>query len=369
MLLQDFDFQFPPELIANYPCARGEARLMVVHRKSKEIHHTTFPHILDFLDPGDLLVLNNTKVIPARLFGQKETGGKVEVFLLQSSPRKRGSTLWKCLIHASVRVRCGQRIYFRALNPSAPVAKCIEINSDGTCLLEFEKDFPFEKLGHIPLPPYIQRKDEEADQTNYQTVFAKHEGAVAAPTAGLHWTEELLNKAQQKGIEIAEVTLHVGLGTFQPIRTENILDHKMHAEYYEVSKDALLKMKEAKRVVCVGTTSVRVAETIANQTSPQMDSCASWLGGGVSCDTAPPALYFRALNPSEVMSGWTNLYITPGYSFKNTHALQTNFHQPKSSLFVLVSSFAGCDLMQKAYQEAIAQKYRLFSYGDTMLVL
>ena len=341
MKLSQFDFQYSPELVAQVPSAeRGSSRLLVAHRKTQEIHHTTFDHILDFLEPGDCLVVNDTKVFKARLLGTKENGAKVEVFLLS---RSEGS-LWECLSRSRAGLEVGQKIFFDSMKIGAYVT--IKEVLEGFIHVEFQSQEDFEKIlndhGHMPLPPYIERPDEVLDSDRYQTIFASNRfnwGAVAAPTAGLHWTPELLEKAKVKGIELVSVTLHVGVGTFLPISTENILDHKMHAEYFELSKDAAQKINDAKRVVAVGTTAVRALE-------------ASSLEGKV--------------RPG---SGWTELFITPGFQFQVIDALQTNFHQPKSSLLVMVSAFAGRDFIFRCYDAAISHRYKLFSYGDTMLIL
>ncbi len=335
MKLSQFDFQYPPEWVAQYPPAqRGDAKLLVAHRKTQELHHTTFDHVLDFLESGDCLVVNDTRVFKARLWGEKETGGKVEVFLLH---RQSEGSSWKCL--SSKKLKLGQKIIFGS-NCSGIVRAMSE---EGKLEVEFSYEGRFEdiieKYGHMPLPPYIERTDEAIDCDRYQTIFAKKQGAVAAPTAGLHWNQELLEKARQKGVEIVSVTLHVGAGTFLPIRTENILDHKMHAEYFEISKEVAQKINEAKRVVVVGTTTVRALESSAHE-------------GRV-----------------EAKSGWTDLFIYEGFKFQIVDALQTNFHQPKSSLLVMVCAFAGRDFIFRCYQEALRHRYHLFSYGDTMLIL
>ena len=329
--------------MAQYPSVqRGQSRLLVAHRSTQEIHHTTFEYILDFLERGDCLVVNDTRVFKARLLGKKETGGKVEVFLLNRHPeqvchpeRSEGST-WLCL--SSKKLKVGQKIIL-----GTTCCGIIREVSEGKSEVEFSYDGDFEDVledhGHIPLPPYIERPDEAIDGDRYQTIFAARQGAVAAPTAGLHWTSDLLEKAKAKGIEVVSVTLHVGIGTFLPIRTENILDHKMHSEYFELSKETAEKINNAKRVVAVGTTTVRALESSAQEGS------------------------IKAGN------GWTELFIYPGFRFQVVDALQTNFHQPKSSLLVMVSAFAGRDFILGCYQEAISHRYQLFSYGDTMLIV
>ncbi|MBI3017596.1 MAG: tRNA preQ1(34) S-adenosylmethionine ribosyltransferase-isomerase QueA [Deltaproteobacteria bacterium] len=341
MKLPQFDFQYPLELVAQVPSAeRGQARLLIAHRKTEELHHTTFDHILDFLENGDCLVVNDTKVFKARLLGTKENGAKVEIFILKQI---KGS-LWECLSRSRAGLEVGQKIFFDPMKIGATVT--IKEVLEGFIHVEFQSQEDFEKIlndhGHMPLPPYIERPDEVLDSDRYQTIFASNRfnwGAVAAPTAGLHWTPELLEKARAKGIEIASITLHVGIGTFLPIRAENILEHKMHAEYFELSKETAEKINNAKRVVAVGTTTVRVLESSAQE---------------------------GKVKPG---SGWTELFITPGFQFQIVNALQTNFHQPKSSLLVMVSAFAGHDFIFRCYDEAISYRYQLFSYGDTMLIL
>ena len=356
MILSQFDFKYPPELVAQYPSAqRGGSQLLVAHRKTQEIHHTTFEHILDFLEAGDCLVVNDTRVFKARLLGKKETGGRCEIFLLSRHPeqvchpersdrhpeaRRAEGSLWQCL--GSKKLKVGQKII---LGPDC-WGRIRDISEDGKSIVEFSYDGDFkdilEKYGHMPLPAYIERSDEAIDTDRYQTIFAANRfnwGAVASPTAGLHWNKELLEKARTKGIEIASVTLHVGTGTFLPIRTENILDHKMHAEYFELSKEAAEKINGAKRVVAVGTTTVRALESSFQE------------------DKIKPG------------SGWTQLFIYPGFRFQVVDSLQTNFHQPKSSLLVMVCAFADRDFILRCYTEAISRHYQLFSYGDTMLIV
>ena len=350
MKLIEFDFTYPPNLVAQYPSVqRGKSRLLVAHRKTKELHHTTFDHIADFLEPNDCLVLNDTKVFPARLLGKKETGGKIEIFLLHqlSPPVKKSfpgltgeSNFWFCL-HNSV-LKKGQKILFQD-SQNKSVATIQEILGKEQMIVRFECETSFSDFlkyyGHIPLPPYIERPDEVLDSDRYQTLFSKNSGAVAAPTAGLHWTEELLNGVKKKGIEIAPLTLHVGAGTFLPIRVDEIQDHKMHSEYVEISKTSSEKINEAKRVVAIGTTTVRALESLVQE--------------------------------GKIISGsrWTDLFIYPGYEFQGVDVLQTNFHQPKSSLLVMISAFAGRDFIFRCYEEAIQKNYQLFSYGDTMLIL
>lgn len=358
MNISDFDFNFPQGLIARYPSEiRGESKLLIAHRKTQEIHHTSFSKICDFLEVDDCLVVNQSRVFPARLFGQKETGGKVEFLLLENISENR----WKCLAFPLKRLRTGVRIFFpldhSELNcHSEPKARnllsaavidvqeahvVIDFNTEGVPPAgEFQK-IPalIEKIGHIPLPPYLRRKAEPIDRERYQTIFANQMGAVAAPTAGLHWTEGLIREVREKGVEVVPITLHVGQGTFAVIREKQIQNHMMHAEYVEISEEAARKINAAKRVVAVGTTVVRALESQAKE--------------------------------GEVNSarGKTDLYIYPGYRFQIVDALQTNFHRPRSSLYVMVSAFAGLDFIRRCYEDAFGRGCRLFSYGDTMLIL
>ncbi len=309
--------------------------MLVLHRRSQEIIHTTFSQIHHFLEASDCLVVNQSRVFAARLFGQKETGGRVEFLLLENVFANR----WKCLAFPLKRLRSGVKIFFSGNLLSAAVIEVqeahavIDFNYEG----EFQKIL--EKIGRIPLPPYLGRQDEPIDRERYQTIFANQIGAVAAPTAGLHWTEGLIQEVREKGVEVVPITLHVGQGTFAPIREEQIQNHLMHAEYVEISEEAARKINAAKRVVAVGTTVVRALESAAKE-------------GGV-----------------KPMRGKTDLYIYPGYRFQIVDALQTNFHRPRSSLYVMVSAFAGPGFIRRCYDEAFGRGYRLFSYGDTMLIL
>jgi len=340
--LSDFDYNLPLELIAQEPTnPRDGARLLVVHRDSGELEHKIFRDITDYLKPGDVLVINDSKVFPARLFGhKKETGGAVEVFLHQ----KISDDTWECLLGGHV----SEGLVIELAADFEAVTICN--NQDGTWQVKFNKtgsDFfsAVSLIGHLPLPPYIKReKDQKEDENNYQTVYANNNkiGSVAAPTAGLHFTPELLKRIKDQGVDIETVTLHVGLGTFSPVKTENILEHKMHSEYIEIDKDTATRLKEAKaakkRIIAVGTTSCRTLE--------------SWGQAGFP----------------EEYSGWTDIFIYPGYKFTAIDALITNFHLPKSTLLMLVSALAGKGLMEKAYQEAVSQSYRFFSYGDAMFI-
>ncbi len=340
--LKDFDYYLPPELIAQEPVnPRDRARLLIVDRKDKKIEHKHFFEILNYLKKGDVLVVNDSKVFKARLFGhKKESGGAVEIFLHKQIDGKT----WECLLGG--RVKEGLEIILA----NKFTAFVLKNNQDGTWLVEFNKtgaDFFKEvgRIGHLPLPPYIKRNtDNEEDDRNYQTVYAnaKKIGSVAAPTAGLHFTPELISQIKKIGVKIERVTLHVGLGTFSPVKTENILEHKMHSEYVEIDSKTALRLKKAKqagqRIIAVGTTSCRTLE--------------SWGQAGF---------------PSSFNS-WTNIFIYPGYQFLAIDALITNFHLPKSTLLMLVSAFGDADLIKKAYQEAISQNYHFFSYGDAMFI-
>ena len=336
MKLSDFDYQLPKELIAKYPAQpRDSCRLMVLNRKDKTIEHRVFRDIIDYLRPGDALVLNNTKVIPARLIGKKEkTNANIEVFLL----RPIEDNIWEALIKNVRRLKKNQKIiisddfYVEFLSKDDEKA-IVKIHSK-----DIKSDL--EKYGHVPLPPYIEREDEEKDKDYYQTVFAEKEGSVASPTAGLHFTKELLEKIKEKGINIAYITLHVGLGTFKPVKTEDITKHKMHEEYFTIPKETLEMIKKTKEnkksVVAVGTTVVRALET------------------------------YGKFGKTE---GFTDIFIYPPYEFKIVDKLITNFHLPKSTLLMLVSAFADRDFILRAYNEAVKERYRFFSYGDAMLII
>ena len=314
---------------------------MVLDRGAREIHHTQFSQIGDFLPTGSLLVLNNTKVIPARLIGRKlPMGGKVELLLT----RQKGTNSWEALIKPGRRVTHGTRIVF---GEGLLTGKVLAKSSLGLYTVRFKYDGDFEdilaQVGKVPLPPYIKREPNRTDKEEYQCVYAKEAGAIAAPTAGLHFTLELLDKLGRDGLDRATLTLHVGLGTFQPVKVEDIEMHKMHSEYFELSQTSANQINAAKRegrkIVAVGTTSVRALETVASD-----------------CSVDP----YR---------GYTDIFIYPGFQFKVVDALVTNFHLPKSTLLMLVSAFAGHDFIFQAYREAIAQKYRFYSYGDAMLIL
>lgn len=347
LLVQDFDYNLPLELIAQAPAKpRDHSRLLLLEEKTGKISHKYFYNLIDYLQSGDLLVLNNSKVFPARLIGhKKDTDGKIEVFL----HRKINLDIWECLL----RGRLKENLIINFSNKL--LAQVIKNNNDGTWLVKFNlKGDKFwqaiNKIGEVPLPPYIKRgKQISSDKNNYQTVFASASkvGSVAAPTAGLHFTTSLLKKIKAKGVKIVYVTLHVGLGTFAPVKTENILDHKMHSEFAEVSATTVKAILNAKknggRVIPVGTTSCRTLESIA------------W-------DEINTKKTKRTLN------FWTDIFIYPGYKFKVTDALITNFHLPKSTLLMLISALAGEEKVKFAYQEAINEKYRFFSYGDSMFI-
>jgi len=341
MRTSDFYFDLPKELIAQDPLEnRSSSRLLKLNRETGEIEHKTFTDVINYLEPGDCLVLNNTKVIPARLLGVKEeTGANVEVFLL----KRLSDDTWETLVKPGKKLKPGTFVSF---GEGILRAEILDTLDDGGRTVKFYFDGIFEevldKLGEMPLPPYITHKLKDKDR--YQTVYAKYEGSVAAPTAGLHFTKELLNEIDKKGVDIAYVTLHVGLGTFRPVKADEIRDHVMHSESYCVTKEAADKINNAKksghRVICVGTTSVRTLESVA-------------LDDG----TIPEA------------EGDTCIFIYPGYQFKVLDGLITNFHLPESTLVMLVSAFAGREHVLAAYNEAVKEKYRFFSFGDSMIII
>ena len=336
----DFYFDLPEELIAQDPLEdRSSSRLLKLNKETGEVEHHIFKEIIDYLQEGDCLVLNNTKVIPARLLGEREgTGGAVEVLLL----KRREGDVWETLVKPGRKCRPGQRLTF---GDGLLKAEVMDVVEEGNRLVHFEYEGIFEevldKLGEMPLPPYITHKLQ--DKNRYQTVYAKYEGSAAAPTAGLHFTQELLSQIEKKGVKIAYVTLHVGLGTFRPVKEEDILAHHMHSEYYEVSEEAAETINNTKkaggRVICVGTTSCRTVE---------------------SASTADGVIHAGCNN--------TEIFIYPGYQFKVLDALITNFHLPESTLVMLVSALAGREHVLAAYEEAIKEKYRFFSFGDAMFV-
>jgi S-adenosylmethionine:tRNA ribosyltransferase-isomerase len=349
MKLSEFNFSFPKDLIAEYPSQnRDEARLMVVHRKTGKIEHKQFKDILSYFSAHDVFILNDTKVFPARLFGKKEkTGAKIEVFLLRELNRE--SFLWDVLVDPARKIRIGNKLYFG--NNEELVAEVIDNTTSRGRTLRFLFDGTYEEfknivysLGETPLPKYIKRDVKDSDKERYQTVYASNEGAVAAPTAGLHFSKELMKRMELKGIEFANLTLHIGLGTFRPIEVEDLSKHKMDSEQMIITKkasDIVNKAKLDKRKVCaVGTTCMRAIET------------------SVSTD--------GLLKPFD---GWTNKFIYPPYDFRIANSMITNFHIPGSSLLIMVCAFGGYDLIMKAYKEAIKNKYKFFSYGDAMLIL
>jgi len=339
-----FDYHLPEELVAQYPLPeRDESRLMVLNRNAGDIQHTTFAQLPEFLSPGDLVVLNNTKVIPARLIGRKErTGGKVEILLL--SPCE-GEGLWEALIKRSSRMGPGTRVIF---GDGRLVAKVLGKTDAQGRLIQFQHNGDLrgllEEIGRPPLPPYIKREPEDSDIERYQTIYAKKNGAVAAPTAGLHFTKALFARMGDKNIKTVELTLHVGLGTFQPVKVENVEEHNLHAESLEITSEVARQINETRtsggKIVAVGTTAVRALES--------------------STDASGHVLS---------RSGSTDMFIYPGYRFRTVDALVTNFHLPRSTLLMLVSAFAGRELVMEAYREAVRRQYRFYSYGDAMLIL
>ena len=340
MKVSEFNYELPEELIAQTPIEkRDEARLMILNKNKQTIKHKTFKNIIDYLQPGDVLVRNNTKVIPARLYGKKETGAKVEFLLLNQIEKDT----WECIVRPGNKLSIGTKVIFAEGRLKAEI---LEIMSGGTRKVKFQYEGIFneilDQIGLMPLPPYIH--EELKQKERYQTIYAKHKGSAAAPTAGLHFTEELIQKIQKKGITIANVTLHVGIGTFRPVKEETVEAHKMHTEHYYIKQEDAQKInqakKENKKVIAIGTTSCRVLETVADQNGYIQEA-----------------------------EGDTQIYIYPGYQFKILDGLITNFHLPQSTLLMLVSALAGKDYIMKAYKEAIKEKYRFFSFGDAMLIM
>lgn len=337
-----FDFYLPEELIAQVPLAnRTDSRLMVIDKQTGELQHDIFKHITEYFRPGDCLVLNDTRVLPARLFGSKEdTGANIEVLLLKHGE----GDCWETLVKPAKRVKEGTRITF---GDGSLSAICVGTSNHGGRILEFQYEGIFyevlEALGEMPLPPYI--KEQLDDRERYQTVFARERGSAAAPTAGLHFTESLLNELRDHGVHIAFITLHVGLGTFRPVSVEDVNDHDMHAEFYQVTEGTARLLNSVReqggRIITVGTTSTRTLETLA---------------------TAHEGKFVAD-------SGWTNIFIYPGYDFKGIDGMITNFHLPKSTLIMLVSALAGREHVLHAYETAVKEKYRFFSFGDAMLIL
>lgn len=341
MKTSDFYYDLPKELIAQDPLEdRSSSRLLVLHRKSGRVEHRVFTDIVEYLEPGDCLVRNNTKVIPARLYGTRvDTGATIELLLL----KRMENDVWETLVKPGKKARQGAVISF---GDGILMGEIIDVKEDGNRLIQFRYEGIFEEildqLGQMPLPPYITHTLK--DKNRYQTVYAKYEGSAAAPTAGLHFTEELFQKLEEKGVLVANVTLHVGLGTFRPVKVDDVSKHHMHTEFYQVTKEEADKINKAKqaggRIVCVGTTSCRTIESAADE-------------NGV-------------LKPGQ---GDTDIFIYPGYSFKMMDVLITNFHLPESTLLMLVSALAGKEQVMRVYEEAVQEKYRFFSFGDAMIIL
>ena len=340
MKVSEFNYELPEELIAQIPIEkRDESRLMVLYREKQTIEHKVFKDIIDYLEPGDCLVRNNTKVLPARLYGKKETGANVEFLLLN---RIEGD-IWESIVRPGNKLHVGTKVIF---GNGLLEAEIIDTMPGGTRKVQFKYQGIFneilDQIGLMPLPPYIHEELKENDR--YQTVYAKYEGSAAAPTAGLHFTEELLKKLEEKGVKIANVTLHVGIGTFRPVKVENIEEHDMHSEHFYIKQEDAEKINEAKRqgkrVIAVGTTSCRVLETIGSEKNGMVE-------------------------PTE---GDTKIFIYPGYKFKCIDGLITNFHLPESTLLMLVSALAGKEYIMRAYNEAVKEKYKFFSFGDAMFI-
>ena len=349
MKLSHFNFNLPNELLAEFPTEnRDESRLMVVNRKTNTIEHKLFKDVIDYFDDGDVMVLNNTKVFPARLYGNKEkTGARIEVFLLRELNAEQ--RLWDVLVDPARKIRIGNKLYFG--DDDSLVAEVIDNTTSRGRTLRFLYDGSYEEfreklveLGETPIPKYIEREVTPEDAERYQTIYAKVEGAVAAPTAGLHFSKHLLKRLEIKGVDFAEVTLHVGLGTFNPVEVEDLSKHKMDSEEMIITQEACDIVNNAKakkkKVCCVGTTAMRAMESSVSSQ--------------------------RTLNP---YTGWTNKFIYPPYDFSIADCMITNFHTPKSTLLMMISAFCGHDLMKKAYEEAIKEKYRFYSYGDAMLII
>lgn len=349
MKLSHFQFNLPTELLAEFPAEnRDESRLMVINRAKKTIEHKLFKDIINYFDDGDVMVMNNTKVFPARLYGNKEkTGARIEVFLLRELNAEQ--RLWDVLVDPARKIRIGNKLYFG--DDDSLVAEVIDNTTSRGRTLRFLYDGSYEEfrlklrdLGETPIPKYINREVTPEDEERYQTIYAKVEGAVAAPTAGLHFSKHLLKRLEIKGVNFAEVTLHVGLGTFNPVEVEDLSKHKMDSEELIISQEACDIVNAAKtrksRICCVGTTTMRAIESSVSSNS--------------------------TLNP---FNGWTNKFIFPPYDFSIADCMITNFHTPKSTLLMMISAFCGHDLMKKAYEEAIKEKYKFYSYGDAMLII
>lgn len=340
MKVSDFNYELPEHLIAQHPYdKRDEARLMVLNKENKTIEHKVFKDVIDYLNPGDCLVINNTKVIPARLYGKKDTGANVEFLLLK---RIEGDC-WEAMVRPGSKLKSGAKVIF---GEGLLKATVLDVLENGNRKVEFEYNGIFneilDQIGLMPLPPYITEATKE-DNKKYQTVYAKYDGSAAAPTAGLHFTEELLEKIKEKGIEIANVTLHVGIGTFRPVKVENVEEHQMHSEHYYIKQEDVDKINKAKRngkrVVAVGTTSCRVLESVADENGMMKE-----------------------------VEGDTSIFIYPGYKFKCIDCLITNFHLPESTLIMLVSTLAGKEFIMNAYNEAVKEEYKFFSFGDAMII-
>jgi S-adenosylmethionine:tRNA ribosyltransferase-isomerase len=349
MKLSNFNFELPIDLLAEHPVEhRDESRLMVLHRDTQSIEHKLFKEVTQFFNEGDVMVLNNTKVFPARLIGNKEkTGAQIEVFLLRELNKEQ--RLWDVLVDPARKIRIGNKLYFG--DDETLVAEVIDNTTSRGRTLRFLFDGTYEQfrdklknLGQTPLPKYIKREEESFDRERYQTIYAKHEGAVAAPTAGLHFSKHLLKRLEIKGVDLAEITLHVGLGTFSPVEVEDLSKHKMDSEELIIDDNAVSVVNKAKsnnnKICAVGTTSMRGLESSVSSN-----------------------------NSLNSFQGWTHKFIFPPYNFKIGDAMITNFHLPKSTLLMMVSAFAGHDFIKEAYQEAIKEKYRFYSYGDAMLIL
>ena len=340
MNVKDYDYDLPEELIAQDPLEdRSSSRLMVLDRQTGDVEHRHFTDILEYLHPGDCLVINNTKVIPARLFGVKEdTQAKIEVLLL----KRKENDIWETLVKPGKKAKPGTKLVF---GDGLLTAEVVDVVEEGNRLIHFEYDGIFEEildqLGQMPLPPYITHQLQDKDR--YNTVYAAHSGSAAAPTAGLHFTPELLKEIEEKGVDIARVTLHVGLGTFRPVKVDDVENHHMHSEFYMIDEEAAEKINRAKenghKVICVGTTSCRTIESAADENG-KLKAC----------------------------SGWTEIFIYPGYQFKVLDELITNFHLPESTLVMLVSALAGREHVLAAYEEAVKERYRFFSFGDAMFI-
>ncbi len=350
MLITDFDYELPPELIAQYPEEkRDEARLLVVDREKDQVYHKRFYDVLDYLNPGDCLVMNDSKVLPARLFGTKrDTGAKAEFLLVRRAENSAGREVWEAMVKPGKKLKPGTVVDFCTEPRRTFSAEILDYGQDGTRIVRFFGDGDFhqrlEENGHIPLPPYIDRSDEALDREMYQTVYCREEGSVASPTAGLHFTEELLEKARQKGVRIAYVTLHVGIGTFRPVKCDVIEEHSMHFEEFSVTQenaDIINDTRQAGgRIVSVGTTSARTLESAADE------------DGTVRAGR-----------------GSTGIFIYPGYRFKVVDSLITNFHLPKSTLLMLISALYDRQKMLAIYEDAVRRRYRFFSYGDAMFIV